>query len=214
MSYLYVSHDGIGTLELVCTGYETSISANTKNGQTKQEQHVLTSRLTQQRVTFNIQTRSLDERDKINKFISDHHAASLAPNNTHPTVANFVWPEQDLNYSGVIIAAQERHVVGEYAPALALNVLLVNNLLATRTFHSSITEAYSKFEANAQDLSGFREPVDPKTIGPKEYGPVVPESAVPKAEETDDAILGGKEATKRHLPTFGELIQSIGIAVR
>lgn len=152
MSFCYLVGD-LGTLELVVTSWSTSLSAQNTTSQTRTSQHVLTKRLVQPNLVLRVQCRSLDEEKKINDYIRQHQNYALFGDNKEIQV---VWPTQMMNYTGIITKCEEKHVSGVSAPMLTINILLVENLIATKTTSVSEADAFGKFESSKDDLDWWR----------------------------------------------------------
>lgn len=144
MSNLIVrSRNGV-EFKLNITQFSSPMSASINTAQVRKMQHHFPIRAGQPDIQFTAQFVSQDEKHKFQAFVRDHQLNALEDRykedgGASSNAVTLLWPERDMkNWTGYIVSMPVEEVRFDYAPKLTFGVMLVDSLMATRTFGASL----------------------------------------------------------------------------
>lgn len=151
------------------------MSATINSTQVRKMQHHFPIRAGQPDVQFTAQFVSQDEKHKFQQFVRDHQINALEDAYINQTsskgMITLLWPERDIkNWTGYITSVPVQEVRFDYAPKLTFGVVLVDSMMNTRTFTTSLGSSedsifgieISKYIPDAEDITNwFRLPNQP-----------------------------------------------------
>ena len=95
----------------------------------------------------------------LNRFIQFHHIDALSMNGSEVSI---LWPEQEFYFTGYITNSDEIHVVSEVVPTVTMTILLIDDLISTKTDQTSHEGSFEEFYHTTQEYlgpDGFRPPL-------------------------------------------------------
>ena len=145
-----------GTLRrLVITSYTTRLSANLMSAQVQSGSVVSSRRVSQGALRFTIQTRSTSEQRQLVEFVRKHHTHAISKDGSE---VRFLYPSQNMDYLGFIRGITYDHRLGDHAPSVTLEMLLVRDLVNTKTSSSSYGGNFNDFYSTEIDFDEILPP--------------------------------------------------------
>ena len=155
MSYATLS-GARGSVQVAVINYSFPLNVSGNVVQRKRGQHFLPERITNETMSLTIRCRDQQEKNLVTQFVQDHQITALSSGTSEISI---VWPEEEMFFTGIVTNSEENHVVGEVAPLISLSVVLVDDLLSTKTTETSSAGIFEQFYLSAQNLGTFEPPL-------------------------------------------------------
>lgn len=154
---------GGAEFKLVVTQFSSPMSASITSVQVRRMQHHFPIRAGQPDIQFTAQFKSQDDKHLFQNFVRDHQLNSLEDKYTSASngAVTLLWPERNIDsWTGYIVDVPVQEVRFDYAPKLTFGVMLVDSMMSTRTFNSSLGSSFDsifgvqipKYVADAEDI--------------------------------------------------------------
>lgn len=140
---------------LVVTSYSTGLNTNLTSTQLKMGTVVTSRRVSQGQFTFTVKTRSVTEQRQVINFVRKHQVDAITKDGTE---VRFLYPSQNLDYLGFVRRVQYNHALGDHAPSVSIDMILVRDLVNTKTSSSSYGGDFNDFYSTEIDFDEILSP--------------------------------------------------------